>query len=51
MELLWFQDRGLSKIFGDLSALHSKDSDEGESFDGIFGLLGIPASLTCWDGI
>lgn len=30
--LLVFQDRGLSKIFGDLSALHSKDSDEGENF-------------------
>lgn len=30
--ILVFQDRGLSKIFGDLSALHSKDSDEGENF-------------------
>lgn len=36
--ILVFQDRGLSKIFGDLSALHSKDSDEGENFG--WNLLG-----------
>ncbi len=39
------QDRGLSKIFGDLSALHSKESDEGEKIPIFFAKHLWPAGM------